>query len=384
MTSPSDAAQTSTSKSIADQPLSGRPVPRPGVMDAPLYVPGTHKAGDDPAILSANENPLGCSPAAIEAFKGAADSLNRYPEGGSVDLREAIGVIHGLEPSRIVCGAGSDELITLLVRAYAGPGDEVLYSRHGFLMYPITARTVGATPVAAPETNLTTDVDQLLAAVTERTKIVFVANPNNPTGSWIPESALQRLRAGLPEHVLLVIDSAYAEYVQADGYGDGRALVDAGENVVMTRTFSKIYGLAALRLGWGYMPASVVDVLNRLRSPFNINAAAQAAGVAAVRDQDFVARSIAENGEQLRRLQQSLQQLGLETPPSVCNFTLAGFKDEETAAAANAFLLERGVIVRVMGAYGLPRHLRITVGTKDEVTRLLDALADFMKERGGA
>lgn len=373
------SSQADIQVDIQIDPTTGAPVPRPGVMDAPLYVPGTHKAGDDPAILSANENPLGCSPAAVEAFRAAAGHLNRYPEGGSVDLREAIGAVHGLDPAHIVCGAGSDELITLLIRAYAGPGDEVLYSRHGFLMYPITARTVGAEPVAAPESNLATDVDQMLAHVTERTRIVFVANPNNPTGSWIPAGELERLRAGLPEHVLLVLDSAYAEYVEADGYDDGRRLVDAGRNTVMTRTFSKIYGLAALRLGWCYAPANVVDVLNRLRSPFNINAAAQAAGLAAVRDQDFVKRSVAENAAQRLRLTQSLQQLGLDVPPSVCNFVLAGFKDEETAAAANAYLLSRGVIVRVMAAYGLPRYLRVTVGTSEEVTRLLDGIADFLQ-----
>ncbi|MBP5856482.1 histidinol-phosphate transaminase [Marivibrio halodurans] len=369
----------SSQADIQNDPTTGAPMPRPGVMDAPLYVPGTHKAGDDPAILSANENPLGCSPAAVEAFRAAAPHLNRYPEGGSVELRQAIGAVHGLDPAHIVCGAGSDELITLLIRAYAGPGDEVLYSRHGFLMYPITARTVGAVPVAAPESNLATDVDQMLAHVTERTRIVFVANPNNPTGSWVPARDLERLRAGLPEHVLLVLDSAYAEYVEADGYDDGRRLVEAGRNTVMTRTFSKIYGLAALRLGWCYAPANVVDVLNRLRSPFNINAAAQAAGLAAVRDQDFVKRSIAENAAQRLRLTQSLQQLGLDVPPSVCNFVLAGFADEETATAANAYLLSRGVIVRVMAAYGLPRYLRVTVGTSEEVTRLLDGIADFLQ-----
>ncbi len=361
-----------------------RPQPRPGVLDAPVYVPGAHKTGDDsvpPAILSANENPTGCSPAAVEAAREAAGTLNRYPEGGSVDLRAAIAEVHGLPAPQLVCGAGSDELITLLLRAYAGPGDEVLYSAHGFLMYAITARTVGAEPVAAPESDLTTDVDALLARVSEATRVVFVANPNNPTGSWIPAAEMARLRAGLPDHVLLVVDSAYAEYCDDPAYSDGRELVaacvDGAENTVMTRTFSKIYGLAALRLGWAYAPPSVVDVLNRLRSPFNINAVAQAAGVAAVRDQAFVERSRRENAEQRQRLTQGLAQLGLETPPSVCNFVLAGFEAPETAQAANDFLQARGVLVRVMGAYGLPRHLRITVGTPDEVTRCLEALADF-------
>ena len=374
---------TTTSRPDSAAAVAGAPIPRPGVLDAPLYVPGTHKAGDDPsvppAILSANENPLGCSAAAIEAYRAAGETLHRYPDGGSIELRHAIGEVHGLDPERIVCGAGSDELITLLIRAYAGPGDEVLHSRHGFLMYSITARTVGADPVAAPETNLATDVDQMLAHVSARTKMVFIANPNNPTGTWIPRAELERLRDGLPAHVLLVIDSAYAEYVEADGYDDGRALVDAGENVVMTRTFSKIYGLAALRLGWAYAPAGVLDALGRLRSPFNVSSAAQAAGVAAVRDRAFIERSVRENAEQRLRLTQSLQQLGLEVPPSVCNFVLAGFADEAAASAANRFLLGRGVITRVMGAYGLPRYLRITVGTGEEVTRCLDALADFLK-----
>lgn len=355
------------------------PVARPGIKDVPLYVPGEHKVpgGIEPVVLSANENPLGPSPKAAEAYKAAAAELNRYPDGSAKVLRTAIAKRYGLEAERIVCGAGSDELITMIVRAFAGPGDEVLYSQHGFLMYAISAMTVGAVPKTAPETDLTTDVDALLAAVTDRTRIVFVANPNNPTGSYIPASELERLADSLPEGVLLVVDAAYAEYVGKNDYASGMELAASRPNVVMTRTFSKIHGLAAIRLGWCYGPAEIVDVLHRLRSPFNVNSAAQAAGVAAIEDTAHVDRSREHNDRELERLTKGLKALGLEVPPSVGNFLLAGFADQAQADAAYDHMLTRGVICRKMGGYGLPRYIRITVGLESEVDRLLEALKEF-------
>ena len=256
------------------------PTPRPGIMDIKPYVPG--KSGDDdgrPVIkLSSNESALGPSPRAVEAAKRAAETMVRYPDGAATVLREAIGRRWGLDPARIVCGCGSDELLEMLLRAYAGPGDEVLYSQYGFAVYPIATMAAGATPVTAPERDYRTDVDAMLAAVTERTRVVFLANPNNPTGSYIPAAEMQRLRAGLPDHVLLVVDSAYAEFVDRDDYSAGAELVDAGDNTVMTRTFSKIYALAGLRIGWLYGPPAIVDVLNRIRAPFNVCSVAHGRG----------------------------------------------------------------------------------------------------------
>jgi histidinol-phosphate aminotransferase len=355
-------------------------LPRPGILDVQPYVGGEAKApGINRVVrLASNENPLGCSPKAAEAYRALAGELHRYPDGGAKDLRETLARIHGLEASRIVCGAGSDELIALLVRAYAGEGDEVLYSRHGFLMYDIAARTAGARPVAAPETDLTADVDALLGLVSPVTRIVFLANPNNPTGSYLPASEVRRLREGLPEEVLLVIDAAYAEYVEAEDYEAGSRIVEACDNVVMTRTFSKIYGLAALRLGWAYCPPAVADVLNRLRGPFNVSQAAQAAGVAALEDQDFVARSRRENSELRGWVSGALAGLGLTVHPSEGNFLLVSFPGGEKAAAeALAALKARGVLLRGMSSYGLPESLRITVGTREEMEITLEALRDL-------
>lgn len=354
-------------------------VPRPGIEKAPLYIPGCHSVEGiaDPAILSANENPHGASPLARDAYMKAAASMHRYPDGGATDLRNAIATRNGLDPDRIVCGAGSDEIITMLTRIFAGPGDEVLYSEHGFLMYPINALQVGATPVKAPETDLRTDVDALLAHVTDKTKIVFVANPNNPTGSYLPTEELRRLANGLPENVLLVIDAAYAEYVVRNDYTAGADLVDEFPNVVMMRTFSKIYGLAAVRLGWCYAQRPVIDLMNRLRSPFNLTTAAQAAGTAAMQDIAHTEKAVAHNSQWLTYLSEELKKLGVEVPPSVGNFLIAGFGSKETADAAYGFLKQRGVIARQMGGYGLPEYIRITVGLEDDCRLCVDILKDF-------
>src|SRR5690606_34096301 len=323
--------------------MTARLVPRPGILDIAPYVPGESKVEGQaqPVRLAANENPLGASPRAVEAYRSLAGELNRYPDGGAEQLRRAIAERHGLPADRLVCGAGSDELISLLVRAYAGPGDEVLYSRHGFLMYAISARTVGATPVTAPERNLTADVEALLAAVTPRTRLLFLANPNNPTGSYVGYEALRGLAERLPSDVLLVIDAAYAEYVEAEDYEDGAALVERFPNVVMLRTFSKIHGLAALRLGWAYGSAEVIDVLNRVRGPFNVGAAALAAGVAAIGDREHVERSRAHNRRIHAWFVEQLKRLNLRAEPSVGNFVLVHFGE---AVRAAEYLKSQGIL----------------------------------------
>jgi histidinol-phosphate aminotransferase len=355
--------------------------PRPGIMTIAPYVGGeSNLPGQDRIIkLSSNESPFGASPRAIEAYKALAGDLHRYPDGHAVELREAIARHHGLDPARVVCGAGSDEVIALLVRAYAGPGDEVLYSRHGFLMYAIAAQSAGATPVTAPERNLTADVDALLARVTPRTRMLFLANPNNPTGSYLPAAEVKRLRDRLAPEVLLVLDAAYAEYVTRPDYEAGAVLVEAYDNVVMTRTFSKIYGLAALRLGWAYCPPEIADVLNRVRGPFNTGAAAQAAAVAALEDRAHTEKVRLHNERWLPWFSEQVQALGLIAHPSLCNFLLVQFPEATGGAQkALAFLNRRGVIPRQMAGYGLPDCLRFTIGTAEEMELTVAALRDFI------
>lgn len=358
------------------------PVAKPGVMKIAPYVGGESEIPGVARVikLSSNEGPFGPSPATSAAFEAESKSLHRYPEGGATKLRAAIGARYGLDPAKIACGAGSDELISLLCKAYAGPGDEVLYSEHGFLMYPISANAAGATPVTAPETDKTANVDALLAAQTDKTKIVFLANPNNPTGTYLPADEVARLRAGLRDDVLLVIDAAYAEYVTDDDYTPGIELVDAGDNTVMTRTFSKIYAMGGMRLGWCYAPANVIDVLSRVRGPFNVSSAAMAAGVAAIGDRAFEDMSREHNLVWRQWTATELTKLGLDVTPSVGNFLLVCFGDDTSrgAEAADAFLKTRGIVVRRMGGYGFPNCLRITIGLGDEMRAVVEALAAFL------
>jgi histidinol-phosphate aminotransferase len=361
------------------------PVPRPGILDIAPYVGGEARIPGvaRPIRLASNESALGPSPKAMAAYLGLASDIHRYPEGSAEGLREAIGRRHGLDPARIVCGAGSDELIALLLRCYAGPGDEVLYSRHGFLMYPIGALAVGATPIAAPERALTADVDALLEHLTPRTRIVFLANPNNPTGTYLGAAELTRLHAGLPPSVVLAIDAAYAEFVNRNDYAPGVGLVDRADNVVMLRTFSKIYALAGLRLGWAYCPPAIADVLNRVRGPFNVSTPALAAGVAAVEDTASLDRARAHNDRWLPWFSERLAALGLPLTPSVGNFVLPRFPEESghDAEAAFAFLHSRGILTRKMGSYGLPQYLRITIGTGEEMQKVAAVLGEFMVRR---
>ncbi len=362
------------------------PAPRPGILDVRPYVGGESKLPGIARVikLASNESALGPSPRAIEAARADAEVMHRYPDGHATDLRNALGAHHGLDPARIVCGAGSDELLQFLCRAYAGPGDEVLYTYHGFAVYPIVARACGATPVAAPEVELTASVDNLLAAVSPRTRIVFLANPNNPTGTYISADELRRLRAGLREDILFVIDSAYAEFVGANDYSAGVDLVDAGANTVMTRTFSKIYAMGGMRLGWAYCPAGVADVLNRVRGPFNVSSAALAAGKAALEDRAYVALAREHNDYWRPWLAAELARIGIGATPSVCNFVLARFAETpgRDARAADAFLRRHGILVRAMGGYHLPDSLRITVGTGEEMRTVVSVLTDFQRQNG--
>ncbi len=364
-----------------------RPMPRPGILDIEAYVPGKSAApaGTKLVKLSSNETPLGPSPKAIEAFKALAGKLELYPDGSATKLREAIGAKYGLDPARLICGSGSDELLSLVTNAYVGPGDEGVYSAYGFLVYKIAITAAGGQPVAVPEKNLTADVDALLAAVTPRTKILYLANPNNPTGTYLPFDEVKRLQAGLPPHVLLVLDAAYAEYVRRNDYASGLELVATCDNVVMTRTFSKIHGLANLRLGWMYGPAHVIDALNRIRGPFNVNGAALEAGAAAIGDDAHVGKAIDHNERWLPWLTHELARLGIEVTPSVGNFLLLHFPgaDGRTAPAADAFLTARGLILRRMDAYGLPGALRLTIGDEAANRAVVAALADFMAPRHG-
>jgi histidinol-phosphate aminotransferase len=361
------------------------PVPGPGILDIAPYVGGESKVPgiERPIRLASNESALGPSPRAVAAYRALAGDIFRYPDGSAAELREVLGRHHNIDPAQIVCGAGSDELIGLLLRAYAGPDSEVLYSRHGFLMYAIGAKSVGAIPVAVPERELTADVDAILKRVTERTRIVFVANPNNPTGTYLSAREVARLHAGLPSNVVLAIDAAYAEFVNRNDYDPGLALVRRAENVVMLRTFSKIYALAGLRLGWAYCPPAIADVLNRIRGPFNVSAPALAAGVAAVEDTEALARARAHNDRWLPWLSEQIAALGLPLTPSVGNFVLVRFADEpgRDADAAFAFLQSRGILTRKVAAYGLPQHIRITIGTGEEMEKVAAALAEFKARR---
>ena len=353
------------------------PRPRATVLKVSPYVGGDSKlAGINRVIkLSSNEGAFGPPPGAIAAATRAAAESHRYPDGSSAELRQAIGARFGLDPARIVCGAGSDELLALLIQSYAEPGSELIMSAHGFSMYGIAGTAAGARIVKVAERDLTADVDAILAAVTPATRMVMLANPNNPTGSMLPAGELQRLHAGLPAEILLVIDAAYAEYVERPDYEPGVALVDASGNTVMTRTFSKAFGLGGLRLGWVYGPPAVIDVLNRVRPPFNVTLTAQEAGVAALAEAGWVETARAHNRAERARLSEALGGHGIRVWPSEGNFVLADFGTPAAAAAADAALRRRGVLVRAMGSYALPHCLRITVGTAEENSLVIDALA---------
>lgn len=357
-----------------------RITPQPGIMEIALYQGGqSHLDGrSDVLKLSSNESPYGPSPAALLAAQTSLSSLHRYPSTDHAALRKAIAEVHRLDPDRIICGAGSDEIITFLCQSFAGPGDEVLYPEHGFSMYRITALASGATPVVAGETERTVDVDKLLAACTERTRLVFLANPANPTGTMISDSELLRLADGLPEQALLVIDGAYAEF--AEGCDGGAALAETRPNVVMLRTFSKLYGLGGLRIGWGYGARGLIDVMNRVRGPFNLSVTQLAAAEAAVRDRAFTAQVLADNARLRTQLAADLAGLGIVSDPSYGNFILARLTDEAEALAADEVLRAHGILVRRVTGYGFPQALRITVGDAAGCARVVAALRRFREK----
>jgi histidinol-phosphate aminotransferase len=353
---------------------------KPWIEAIHAYTPGKSATADGRPLvkLSANENPLGTSPKALAARAEAAGPAE-YPDPDSTKLRVALGELHGIDPARIVCGTGSDELLNLVPLAFAGPGDEVIYVRYGFMVYDIAARRCGAMPVVAPDRDYATDVDALLACVTEQTRVVFLANPNNPTGTFLPRSELARLHAGLPPHVLLVIDQAYAEYLDPADDDGGLALAAEHGNVLVTRTFSKIYGLAGERVGWGTGSPAIIDALNRIRAPFNVTVSGQKAAIAALRDQDFVCAAREHNRRERQRLAASIEalgNLGLRAVASEANFLLVLFEGALTAEAALAGLAERGFAVRHLPGQGLPQALRITIGTAEQV----DAVAEGLRQ----
>jgi histidinol-phosphate aminotransferase len=355
--------------------------PQPGVLDIALYQGGEARLPGQARVLklSSNENPFGPSPAALEAFHASAGALHLYPSSDHAALRAAIAEVHGLDPARVLCGAGSDEIIAFLAQAYAGPGTEVIHTEHGFGMYRIAALAAGAVPVEVRERARRTDVDAILAAATERTGLVFIANPNNPTGTMIGQAEVARLAAGLPPQALLVLDGAYAEYVE--GFDGHAGLVEARDDVVMTRTFSKIYGLGGLRVGWGYGPAHVMETLNRVRGPFNLSAPALAAAEAAVRDLAYTDFCRAENARNRARLQSELARLGIAADAASANFVLARLQDAAQAEACDRALRARGIIVRKVAGYGLPQALRITVGDAAACARVVEALEGFLAVR---
>lgn len=356
--------------------------PRPGLDRIRPYQPGQNPAGGGgPGIkLSANESALGPSPKALEAYHAAADVIERYPDANAVAVRTAIAERYGLNAAQILMGIGSDELLSVLVRAYAGAGDEVLYPSATFSMYRIYTHSAGADIVQAPDKNYTADVDALLHEVTERTKVVIVANPNNPTGTYLPLAELVRLRAGLRDDILLIIDAAYAEYVVKPDYDPGVALVDTTDNTAMTRTFSKVHGLASIRLGWCYTHPDIVSVIGRIRSPFNVSMTGQMAGVAAIQDMAHVERVVSHTARWHGIATQRLNGLGLEVTGTEGNFVCVGFPDEDGKRAkdCDVFLREKNIMTRYMAMFGLPNHLRITIGQNDEMEACLDAVEAFL------
>ncbi|WP_395005328.1 histidinol-phosphate transaminase [Cypionkella sp.] len=351
--------------------------PQPGILEIALYEGGKATVAGVANVLklSSNENPFGPSDKAKEAFVRSVHQLHRYPSTDHLALRSAIADVHRLDAGRVICGVGSDEIIHMLCQAYAGPGDEVVFTEHGFLMYRISTMAAGAVPVEVCERERTTDVDAILKACTRRTKLVFIANPNNPTGTMISAAEVEHLAANLPPQAILVLDGAYAEYVE--GFDAGLSLIEARENVVMTRTFSKIYGLGGLRIGWGYGPKHIVDVLNRIRGPFNLSNTQLETAEVAVRDQDYVTRCRADNARMRHWLAEALAEHGVPSDTSLANFILARFASAEEAEACDIFLQSQGLLVRRVASYKLPHCLRITIGDESACRRIAHAIGQF-------
>jgi histidinol-phosphate aminotransferase len=362
-----------------------KPTPKPWIMEIAPYVPGRSTTDDGRVVakLSSNENALGTSDQARAAFAAHSGNLERYPDASAADLRVAIAAHHGLDPARVIYGTGSDEVLHLVAGAYAGPGDEIIFVRFGFSVYEIATRRVGATPVIAPDQDYATDVDAILACVTPRTRVVFVANPNNPTGTYADKQDIARLHAALPSAVMLVIDQAYAEYLDDGEEDGGMALAMAQPNVIVTRTFSKIFGLAAERIGWGYGSAEAVDAMHRIRAPFNVTIAGQSAAIAALGDTDFVENSRTHNAVWRTWLASEIEKMGnagLRAVPSQTNFLLILFEGAVSAETAYKALMDHGYITRWLPGQGLPNGLRITIGTEEETRGVAAALRQIVAE----
>ncbi len=357
--------------------------PQPGIMEIDLYVGGKSSIAGRAEVLklSSNENPLGPPPAAQEAMIAAAARAHLYPSTDHAALRQAIGEVHGLDPDRIICGVGSDEVLQFVTQAFAGAGDEIIHTEHGFSLYPVLIHMAGATPVCVPEKDRVVDVDAILAAVTERTRIVLLTNPGNPTGTKLDDAELARLIETLPQDIILVLDGAYTEY--AAGYDGGAAHVHDRPNLLMARTFSKIYGLGGLRIGWGYGPREMIEVMTRIRQPFNLSGLQLEAAEAAVRDRAWVRDCAALNTAQRARLTGALRQLGLACDDSETNFVLARFATPDEAEQAHQALLDEGIIVRQVAGYGFPEGLRITVGDADQTGRVIDTLTRWRETQDG-
>lgn len=365
---------------MSDASLS--PQSKPGIDEISIYTPGKSNVPNGVKLhkLSSNESPLGPSPKAVEAATSALSDLEFYPDGMSTTLRQKIAEIHGLNPDNIICGSGSDEILSMLATAFLANGDEAIFTEHGFLMYRIAINSAGGVPVVAKETDCKADVDAILDLVTPKTKLVFLANPNNPTGTYIPIDEVKRLHKGLPCNVVLVLDAAYAEYVRRNDYESGIEMVSGNSNVIMTRTFSKIFGLAGLRIGWAYGPRNIIDALNRIRGPFNLNTAAIEAGAAALDDHVHLQKCIEHNDKWLQIVSEELNAMGLTVTPSVGNFILVHFPDDpdRSAEKADAFLTSRGFVMRAVGGYGFPNALRMTIGTEEANRGAIAALKDFL------
>lgn len=360
-----------------------RPTPRKGILDIAAYVPGSSQTSTTKKVfkLSSNESPLGPCPSAIDAYRQAAAHLELYPNGSAAPLLEAISEVTGLSQSNLLAGNGSDDLLGLLSNTYLSAGDEGIMTEHGFSVYEIQIRGTGATPVIAKEKNCRININAILSSVTEKTKIVFIANPGNPTGTYLSAAEVKELHAGLPKNVLLVLDGAYAEFVTENDYEAGIELVSANENVVMTRTFSKIYGLAGLRIGWMYAPVHVIDAVNRIRGAFNVSLPAQAAGAVAFRDRNYLTNAVIYNAKWREWLTHEIEILGLKVTPSVTNFILVHFPENEAKSAAHAdvYLKTQGYFVRRVSGYGFPNALRISVGSEEANRGLVATLKDFLK-----
>lgn len=360
------------------------PSPQSSLLKINPYIPGESKLNTEKKIirLASNENPLGASPKAKEAYLNVKNEFFRYPDAPSQTLRNTLAELYNLSSNQLICGNGSDELIYLLARSYAGEGDEIVFSQYGFAMYKIAALAAGATPIEVPaKENLQQDLDHILQKITPKTKLIYLANPNNPTGEMIDKKTIEDFHKNIPENVILVLDSAYSEYIDDPSYSSGMDLISNHSNIVMLRTFSKLYGLAGLRIGWAYGPLEIIDVLHRARSPFNVNLPAQTAAEAALSDYEFIERSKKINNSGLINLKEALENLDLIVYPSGGNFFLVEFPDNPkyTASQANDWLKNDGILVRPVGPYGLNNHLRITIGLDDEIDRLVLSLKDFLK-----